>query len=285
MCRWSLARAHPVDETAAELFGKIAGRTIMKYDDRTNMGGTHRAFLTTHWSLIDHIQADEDKNRALINLLLQKYWKPVYCYLRRKGCDNEEAKDLTQGFFHEVVLGRSLVLRADPAKGRFRSFLLHALNQYVINQRAKQTAGTRIPQEKLVPLDGIDPSELPQDMAESEPDASYNYAWVSALLDQVLAAVKSSCYQKGLQTHWEVFHARVVRPILDGTAAPALSEICVALGIEDARRASNMIVTIKRRFREALRRHIRTTVVSDEQVDEELDEILRFLPEGAQDFS
>jgi hypothetical protein len=101
----------------------------------------------------------------------------------------------------------------------------------------------------------------------------------------VLATVKSSCYQEGLRTHWEVFHARVVRPILDGTAAPALSEICIRLGIEDARRASNMIVTIKRRFREALRRHIRTTVVSDAQVDEELDEILQFLPEGAQDFS
>ena len=257
----------------------------MRYENRTDMGGMHRAFLTTHWSLIDRIQADEDKDRALINLLLQRYWKPVYCYLRRHGRDNEEAKDLTQGFFHEVVLGRSLVLRADPSKGRFRSFLLHALNQYVINQGAKKTAGTRIPQEKLVSLEGIDPSELPPDMAESEPDVCYNYAWVSALLDQVLAAVKSSCYQEGLQRHWEAFHARVVRPILEGTTAPALGEICVRLGIQDARRASNMIVTVKRRFRETLRRHIRTTVVSEEQVDEELDEILRSVPEGAQDFS
>lgn len=141
------------------------------------MGGTHRAFLTTHWSLIDHIQAGEDRDRALINLLLQKYWKPVYCYLRRKGYDNEEAKDLTQGFFHEVVLSRSLVLRADPSKGRFRSFLLHALNQYVINQKNKQTAGTRIPPEKLVSLESMDLSELPQDMSESEPDTSFNYVW------------------------------------------------------------------------------------------------------------
>lgn len=249
------------------------------------MGGTHRAFLTTRWSLIDHIQAGQDRDRALIGLLLQRYWKPVYCYLRRHGWGNEEAKDLTQDFFHDVVLGRSLVLRADPSKGRFRSFLLHALNQYVINQRAKQTAGTRIPRERLVSLEGIDSSELPQDMSESEPDASYNYAWVSALLDQVLATVRSRCCQEGLQTHWEVFHARVVRPILEGSAAPALGEICVRLGIEDTRRASNMIVTVKRRFRQALRGHIRTTVVSEEQVDEELEEILRFVPEGAQDFS
>ena len=257
----------------------------MRSDDRTNMGGIHEAFLTTHWSLIDDIQTGHDKDRALIKLLLQKYWKPVYCYLRRKGSNNEDAKDLTQGFFHEVVLNRRLVQRSDQAKGRFRSFLLHALNQYVINQRAKQTATLRIPRDKLVSLESVDPSELPQDMSACEPDASYNYAWVSALLDQVLTAVKRSCREEGLQTHWELFHARIVRPILTGASAPALSEICTRLGVEDARRASNMIVTVKRRFREMLKRHIRNTVISKDQVDEELDEIIRFLPKSAQDFT
>jgi RNA polymerase sigma-70 factor (ECF subfamily) len=257
----------------------------MQYDDRTDMGGIHETFLTTHWSLIDGIQAGHDRDRALIKLLLQRYWKPVYCYLRRKGYNNEDAKDLTQGFFHEVVLNRQLVQRSDQAKGRFRSFLLHALNQYVINQKAKQTATLRIPQDKLVSLESVDPSDLPQDVSSYEPEVSYNYAWVSALLDQVLEAVKTSCSEEGLQTHWELFHARIVRPILNGTAAPPLSEICIRLGIEDARRASNMIITVKRRFREVLRRHIHNTVTSSDQVDEELDEIIRFLPKSAQYFA
>ena len=249
------------------------------------MGGIHGVFLTTHWSLIDDIQTGRDKDRALIKLLLQRYWKPVYCYLRRKGTNNEDAKDLTQGFFHEIVLNRRLVQRSDQAKGRFRSFLLHALNQYVINQRAKQTATLRIPQDKLVSLESVDPSELPQDMSACEPDASYNYAWVSALLDQVLTAVKRSCREEGLETHWELFHARIVRPILTGASAPPLSEICTRLGVEDTRRASNMIITVKRRFREMLKGHIRNTVISKDQVDEELDEIIRFLPKSAQDFT
>ena len=274
-----------MDETIVELFGTILGGRIMSCDDRTDMGGTQRAFLTTHWSLIDDIQAGGDKDRALIGLLLQRYWKPVYCYLRGKGCDNEEAKDLTQGFFHEVVLGRGLVERADQSKGRFRSFLLHALDQYIINERAKQTAAARIPKDRPVSLEGIDPSKLPEDMLECDPSTSYNYAWVSALLDQVLSAVRRGCREGGLQTHWEVFSARVVRPILDGTVAPGMGEICARLGIEDTRQASNMIVTVKRRFRETLRRHIRNTVVSADQVDEELDEIIKFLPESAQDFS
>ncbi len=81
----------------------------MKHDEMTDMGGTGEAFLTTHWSVIENIgSSDEDRSRALIGSLLSKYWKPVYCYLRRKGHDNEQAKDLTQAFFHEVVLGRNL---------------------------------------------------------------------------------------------------------------------------------------------------------------------------------
>ena len=257
----------------------------MRSDDRTDMGGMHEAFLTTHWSLIGDIQAGHGEDRALIKLLLQRYWKPVYCYLRRKGFNNEDAKDLTQGFFHEIVLRRQLVQRSDQAKGRFRSFLLHALNQYIINQRAKQTATIRIPRDKLVSLETMDPSDLPEDMSACEPDASYNYAWISALLDRVLAAVKRSCSEEGLQTHWEIFHARIVEPILSGEPAPPLSEICTRLSVEDTRRASNMMITVKRRFREMLRKSIRNTVISTNQVDEELDEIIRFLPKSAQDFT
>jgi hypothetical protein len=88
-----------------------------------------------------------------------------------------------------------------------------------------------------------------------------------------------------LQTHWELFHARIVEPILTGTTAPPLSEICTRLGVEDTRRASNMMITVKRRFRETLMKHIRNTVISTDQVDEELDEIIRFLPKSAQDLT
>ena len=90
---------------------------MMGRRDPTDMGGLRETFLTTHWSLIEGIQSGGDRDRALIGLLLDRYWKPVYCYLRRKGCDNEQAKDLTQGFFHEVVLNRHLVDRADPSAG------------------------------------------------------------------------------------------------------------------------------------------------------------------------
>ena len=161
--------------------------------DYTEIGGVGGAFLTTHWSLIDNIQSGKDGNRALIGLLFDKYWKPVYCYLRHKGYGNEQAKDLTQGFFHEVVLNRNLMQRAEQCKGRFRSFLLHALNQYVIDEKREEMAKKRSPGERLVSLDIVEPPVMPQTIYESGAEDSFNYAWKTALLDRVLSQVQTKC--------------------------------------------------------------------------------------------
>jgi len=254
----------------------------MRYQDPTEMGGQREAFLTTHWTLIQDIKSDQDKDRALIGLMLERYWKPIYCYLRRKGYNNEAAKDLTQGFLHEVVLNRDLVHKADRTRGRFRTLLLTALNRHLINIKDKESIRTRIPPEKLVSLDMVDPPELSNMMTESNPEDFYNYAWLSALLDQVLTAVQTSCEQDGLQIHWKVFEDRVVRPILQGSETPSLSEVCQKHSIQDEKKASNMLVTVKRRFHAALRDYVQTTVASEKFAQEELAEIFNFFPPGAQ---
>jgi RNA polymerase sigma-70 factor (ECF subfamily) len=253
----------------------------MGYQDPTDMGGSGEVFLTTHWTLIQEIKSDEDKDRALIGLMLERYWKPIYCYLRRKGYDNESAKDLTQGFLHEVVLNRGLIHKADRSRGRFRSLLLTALNRYLVNVKEGETARTRIPPDKLVSLEMVDPPELHM-ITESNPDDFYHYVWLSALLEQVLSAVQTSCEQDGLEIHWQVFEDRVVRPILQGSESPSLSEVCQKHDIRDEKKASNMLVTVKRRFHAALKEYVRTTVASDNHVQEELTEILNFFPPDAQ---
>jgi len=251
--------------------------------DYTDIGGVGGTFLTTHWSLIDNIRSKDDGNRALISLLLDRYWKPVYCFLRQKGHDNEQAKDLTQGFFHEVVLNRNLMQRAEQCKGRFRSFLLHALNQYLIDQKRQEMAKKRAPADGLVSLDIIDPPIVPQTISSSGPESSFNYAWKTALLDQVLSQVETKCCRQGMEIHWKVFNDKVVKPILENIEAPSLKEICEKYAVEDEAKASNMIVTVKRRFQSALRDYVRNTVTSENHIDEELKEILRLLPKKAQD--
>lgn len=256
----------------------------MQRRDYTDMGETGGAFLTTHWLLIENVQKQPDQDSALIGLLLERYWKPVYCYLRRKGYGNEQAKDLTQGFFHEIVLNLNLFGRADQSKGRFRTFLLYALNQYLMNEKRRQTAQKNIPEDKLVSLNAIEPPVLPQSVIASSPEDSYNYAWVSALLDQVLSAVKRACGEQGMETHWSIFNEKVVEPMLNNAAPPSLDDICEKYGVESEKKASNMIVTVKRRFQSALKQYIRSTVASESQMADELKEILKFLPKKAQHF-
>lgn len=248
----------------------------MVYHDQTSMGGTGGVFLTTHWSLIEDSKSDDDRSRALIGLLLDLYWKPVYFYLRRKGHNNEEAKDLTQGFFHEIVLNRGLIQKADKAKGRFRSFLLHALEQYLIDERHKQTAQKRIPKNKLLSLDALEAPALPPVYADMTAEESYSYGWMSALLDRVLSDVETKCHEQDMSMHWNVFNDRVVQPILKQQTSPSLDDICEKYGIADRKKASNMMITVKRYFQAVLQEHVRNTVISDDQTREELQEIMHF---------
>lgn len=256
----------------------------MRRDDYTDMGGTREAFLTTHWTIIEQAGSeDQDKNQALIGLLLSRYWKPVYCYLRRKGHENEQAKDLTQGFFHEVVLGRDLVKKTDRSGGRFRSFLLVALNRYVIDAKREELARKRIPNDRLIPLDAVEPPELPQTLGQPAAEDAFNYAWVSVLLEQVLEDVEAECQKDEKSLHWNVFRDRVLQPIMSRNESPSLREICDKYGIEDDAKVSNMIVTVKRRFQAALRKRLRYSVVSDEYIIDEFKELRRFFPKMAQD--
>jgi len=255
----------------------------MGYRDQTDMGGAQKAFLTTQWSLIEDIQDGKDQDKALISFLLSRYWKPVYCYLRYKGCGNEEAKDLTQGFFHEVVLNQDLVGRADQSRGRFRSFLLHALKQYANKQDLKERAQKRL-EEKAVSFDMEEEPVLPESVAQTTAEESYHYAWLSSLLERVLKEVKDACEQEGMDIHWALFDRRVVWPTFGDRTSPSLAELCESYDIEDEKKASNMIITVKRRFRAALMQEVCNTVLSQGQAADELEDLLRFLPKSAQHF-
>jgi DNA-directed RNA polymerase specialized sigma24 family protein len=247
------------------------------------MGGIGEVFLTTHWSLLEDVgSTNEEKDRALIGLLLNRYWKPVYCFLRRKGYDNEQAKDLTQDFFHEVVLGRSLIQRADKSKGRFRSFLLTSLKRYIINVEGAKEVQKRIPKDKLVSLEDIDPEILPQITSELTAEASFDYGWTSALLERVLDEVEAQCNTDGRAVYWDVFQDRILQPIKDRTNPPSVQETCKKYDIVDGIKLSNMIVTVKRRIQSVLKKHICDSVTSNTEVDEEFQTIMRFIPGVAQ---
>lgn len=246
--------------------------------DRTSIGGWQSRFQTTQWLEMRALAGlDDRQRRELLNGLISRYWKPVYCYLRRKGHDNERAKDLTQSFFHEIVMGRRLIEQADEAKGRFRTFLLTALDRYVISVHRYRTAAKRSPTQGTIPLDDDVEATLSVAAKSMEPDDAFTYVWAVQLLEDTVAELRERCAHDGKDVHWQLFRARVLDPIIAGCQAVPLSELCTQFDIATPVKAENMIVTVKRRFQTAMKDRVREYVASDEEVEQEIRDLMAIL--------
>lgn len=267
--RGKSSSAHPPTRSATDT--STGTRRILKRNGEATASGGLEPFPVTHWTDVFDARSDnEPRRQAALEGLLTTYWKPVYCYLRSKGHDKEASKDLTQGFFHEVVLGRDLIQNADRARGKLRTFLLMALERYAVSTQRAETAKRRMPEGGLVRLEWIEELSMPDTVHRGAPHEVFDYVWASSLLDRVLAEVGEECRRKGKSSHWQVFQARVLQPIMDDSKPPSLTQLCAEYGIPKETRASKMILAVKRWFRAALRRHVRQFVGSEAEVDEEI---------------
>lgn len=246
------------------------------------MGGASGAFPATRWTeIVEYAQTEDPTVRqAVVDQLAVRYWRPVYSYLRQKGNDVESAKDLTQGFFVEIVMGRDLVGKADPQKGRFRTYLLTALRHFAASEHRKQSARKRSPDGQLRAL-------MPNGMSDNielasgiTPEQAFLRHWASSLLDEVLAEVEARCSQAGQTRHWAIFRAWVLRPIMDNDVQPAIEVLCRQFGVKDKKSAWNMVETVKRRFRRVLEETVRRQVRSDAEIEDEIHELGEILSEG-----
>ena len=242
---------------------------------KTTMGGPNESFEQTHWSeILDARTTDDARRRAAVEYIARRYWKPVYCYLLRKGYDGERCKDLTQGFFTDVVLKRQLIQKADPAKGKFRSLLLTALDRYVVSVHRSETAGKRADARPLLSIGDAEDLPIADSRASATSEDAYNYAWACKLVNDVLAELQEEYMATHRSAHWAVFRERVVRPTLEGANPRPLQEICSECGIEDSQKASNIILNAKRRFRTLLRAYVSRTVSSEEEIDAEIADLI-----------
>jgi DNA-directed RNA polymerase specialized sigma24 family protein len=242
------------------------------------MGGVESHFKTTQWSCILSVRTkDETRRRMILHNLAETYWKPVYCYLRSKGFDNDTAKDITQDFFSKIVLGRALFQKADQSKGRFRNFLLLALDRYVVSTLRYEGNVKRGGRTNIIHLEAPDLANLDISGSDPDPHHAFCYAWASTLLDQVLAEIKEEYCSTERAEYWEIFRLRVLAPIFEDTKVPSYKEICDKYNISEVSKVSNMIITVKRRFRSILKRNLRDLASSDAEVDEEFTEIFQIL--------
>jgi RNA polymerase sigma factor (sigma-70 family) len=231
-----------------------------------------RVFATTQWSVVLTAgRAGFQQAQDALETLCRTYWYPLYAYVRRRGYSPPDAEDLTQAFF-AWLLERKWLGKADPQRGRFRSFLLTSISNFLSNEWDKATAQKR-GGGKVIPLERDEAENrytwqpLSYSVPESSftPEQSFEWRWALTLLDQVMSRLSAEFEETGKK---EMFEA--LKPCLLGeSAAQPYATLASILGMTEG----SVKVTVHRlrqRYRQLLRDEIASTVAAPEEVDEEL---------------
>src|SRR5437899_8569284 len=153
--------------------------------------GSPVAFTTTHWSVVLEAQGESPAAQEALEKLCRIYWLPIFAFLRGQGIPPEEAEDITQGFFAQVLERRKFsALRKE--KGRLRSFLLGALKYFVADEQRRAMAIKRGKGQRLIPLEELRADER-IDMEPSDPmtaEMIYDGRWALTVLERALSRVK-----------------------------------------------------------------------------------------------
>ncbi len=233
------------------------------------------AFATTQWTMIfEAARSSQSEPSPALERLCQIYWPPVYAFIRRMGHSVEEAKDLTQGFFVNVLNGEA-VTTANPAKGKFRTYLLGAVKFHLARTREKACARKRGSGMTTLAIDISDFEQtLDSALTETEtPERLFEKQWISVLLKETAAELRAD-YDRRCKGEL----CEVLMPfVMDDVSRPAsYKDLAVERGVSavSLRMAASRM---RQRFGEILREKIAATVDSPEEVEEEIRGLLRSL--------
>jgi RNA polymerase sigma-70 factor (ECF subfamily) len=227
-----------------------------------------RAFATTRWSLVLAACGDVSSTgaHAALATLCEMYWYPLYAFLRRQSYGVEDAQDLTQAFFAQVLEKRAIE-RADPARGRFRSFLLASLKHFAANQHDRNVAKKRGGALIILSLD----VEQAEDRLRMEPPSNetperiFDRRWALTLLERVMLRLETELTDGNKRAQFNMLKA-----YLTGDQ-PQLSYAATAAQLGTSQGAVKVAVhRIRRRFRDLLRDEIAHTVASADEIDDEI---------------
>ena len=232
-------------------------------------------FPTTRWSLVISAGSDRpERSHEALEELCGAYWYPVYCFIRRKGYEAEVSRDLTQEFFARVVEKRYLPA-ADRSLGRFRTFLLTAVQRFLFNDLDRRVALKRGGGMMIEALDSRDAegrySREPSH--QMTPEAVYERRWALTVLDRALDRVKAAA-----PAHFE----QLAQFLTGDAERGAYERIAPRLGMSQG--ALKVAVhRLRKQYRESLRAEIAETVGSESEIEGEIKHLLGILSRTQQD--
>jgi RNA polymerase sigma-70 factor (ECF subfamily) len=224
-------------------------------------------FETTHWSLVLRAGHREDRDAdAALAALCERYWYPLYAYVRRRVADAHEAQDLTQEFFARL-LEKQYLAAADPQRGKFRCFLLASLKHFLANEWKRAHARKRGGGVRRLSLD-LDSAESRLRLEPAHnltPERLFERQWVLTLLDLVMRRLQGE-YESSRKA--ELFE-RLKGALTGDRQRLPYAALAAELGMseEAARQAASRL---RKRYRELLREEVAQTLAEPADVDDEI---------------
>lgn len=224
-------------------------------------------FRTTRWTLVVAAGAgDRTEARRSLSELCERYWFPLYAYLRRRGHSEAEAQDLTQGFF-AFLLEKGVLAAADPERGRFRSFLLASLNNYVANEWHREQAVKRGGGRSPLSLD-FEAAEGHYRLQAAEgasPEQLYDRQWAVTQLDRVLRRLEQEAIRASSAERFQALKGYLAG---EGAGAP-YREIAARLAMSESA-VKVAVHRLRCRFGHLLREQVAETLADPSRTDEEI---------------
>jgi RNA polymerase sigma-70 factor (ECF subfamily) len=224
-------------------------------------------FPTTTWTLVLSAgrQPDAHSHDALASLC-EKYWYPLYAYIRRRGYPVEQAQDLTQEFFARV-LEKRYIERADRNKGRFRTFLLSSLTYFLLDEKDRRHALKRGGSQALLPFEFRDGEETYQrePSHDETPEKIFERRWALAILARVLARMRAEFSRGGNPAHFERLKAFLLGQDDEFLYADVARELQTTEGALKV-----AIHRLRKRYRGMLRAEIAETVSDPGEIEAEM---------------
>jgi RNA polymerase sigma factor (sigma-70 family) len=224
-------------------------------------------FATTRWSLVLAAgQRSSDRSTEALNSLCETYWYPVYAFIRRQGHDTDAALDLTQAFFARV-LEKNYFGHADPARGRFRAFLLTSARHFLSNERDRARTLKRGGATPILSLDAETAEGAYQLEGKDDltPEKLFDAQWATLTLDRALARLQRAYAAAGNPETFEGLKGFLTGDSADVPYAEAARQL------KSTEAAVKVAVhRLRRRFREALVEEIAETVSSPADIDAEI---------------
>lgn len=233
----------------------------------TAIGGSNIAFQPTLWTTVLRAKGgDGGIATATLGRLIERYWKPLYFFVRRHGHDVEAAKDLTQSFF-ERALERDFLQNVSPAKGRFRTWLLKAMSHFLSDERERARAAKR--GGGRAPLD-VELVEHQVAACTDPPDRAFHRAWATETLERSLARLKEEWTAKGRSEKFPM----LVRHLSGDSETYEGSARRLGIAIHEVK---NLLRAMRLRLREVLREEVAPSVENPAEADAELQELFSAL--------